>query len=205
MRGRNLDASQEPRAKADMHQPLTESILKLFRERGDSQYGREPVTQAEHALQAACFAEKAGADSALIAAALMHDIGHLLHNLDDDAPERGIDDRHEVLAADWLESRFGPEVVEPVKLHVAAKRFLCTTDPSYLGQLSPASVLSFKLQGGMMSEEELATFRGSPFYESAIRLRKWDDAAKIPEMVTPSIDYFGSHLDRVLVSNRERQ
>ena len=181
----------------------TIAILRLFRDRGGSQYGREAVSQQEHALQAAFFAENAGASSALITAALLHDLGHLLHHLDDDAPERGIDDQHEILAAEWLERRFGPEVVEPVKLHVAAKRFLCATERDYLAQLSPASVLSLGLQGGLMTDEEVALFRSHPFCEAAVALRRWDDAAKQPQFVTPPIEHFARHLDRVAKSDFE--
>ena len=181
----------------------TITIIRLFQDRGSSQYGREAVSQQEHALQAAFFAETAGASSALIAAALLHDVGHLLHHLDDDAPERSIDDQHEVLAARWLQRRFGPDVVEPVRLHVTAKRFLCATEPDYLAQLSPASVLSLRLQGGLMSDEEVTLFRLNPFCEAAIALRRWDDAAKQPQFVTPSIEHYARHLDRVANSDFE--
>ena len=137
------------------HCAITIKVIQLFQKRGGSQYGREAVSQQEHALQAAFFAETAGVSSSLIAAALLHDVGHLLHQLDDDAPERGIDDRHETLAAQWLERRFGPEVVEPVRLHVDAKRFLCATEKDYIAQLSPASIVSLRLQGGVMSDDEV--------------------------------------------------
>lgn len=180
------------------HQATTLEILQLFRERGESQYGKEPVSQQEHALQAAYFAERAGADSPLIAACLLHDVGHLLHHLPDDAPEQGIDDHHETLAGRWLERRFGPEVVEPVRLHVAAKRYLCTTDEAYLGELSPASVLSLKLQGGTMSAAEVEAFRLHPHCAAAVSLRRWDDAAKVPHLATPNLEHFAAHLDRAL-------
>src|SRR5262245_38387505 len=103
----------------------TDEVLALFRQRGGSQYGGEAVTQLEHARQAATFAEREGAAPALIAAALVHDVGHLLHELPDDAPDRGVDDRHETLAAAWLAQRFRPATVAPVAMHVAAKRYLC--------------------------------------------------------------------------------
>ncbi len=181
----------------------TITLLRLFKDRGGSQYGREAVSQREHALQAAFFAETAGASSSLIAAALLHDVGHLLHHLDDNAPERGIDDRHEILAAQWLQRRFGPDVVEPVKLHVAAKRFLCATEPDYLEQLSPASLLSLRLQGGVMSDEEVTLFRSHPFCKAAVELRRWDDAAKQPQLETPPIEHYARHLDHVANSEFE--
>ena len=185
------------------HCAITIRVIQLFQKRGGSQYGREAVSQQEHALQAAFFAETAGVSSSLIAAALLHDVGHLLHQLDDDAPERGIDDRHETLAAEWLERRFGPEVVEPVRLHVDAKRFLCATEQDYIAQLSPASIVSLRLQGGVMSDDEVRLFRSHPFCEEAVALRRWDDFAKQPQLVTPPIEHFATHLDRVAKSDFE--
>ncbi|MFO0950473.1 MAG: metal-dependent phosphohydrolase [Isosphaeraceae bacterium] len=149
--------------------PVTDEVLALFRERGGSQYGKEAVTQLEHALQAATFAERDGAAPALVAAALLHDVGHLLHDLPDDAPDKGVDDRHEGLAAAWLKPRFGPDVVVPVALHVDAKRYLCAVDPAYFGILSAPSVQSLALQGGPMSPEEVARFESRPFFQDAVR------------------------------------
>lgn len=183
------------------HHATTVEILRLFQERGQSQYGHEAVSQQEHALQAAFFAERAGADASLIAAALLHDVGHLLHSLPDDAPEQGIDDHHETLAARWLERRFGPQVVEPVRLHVDAKRYLCATDEDYLRQLSPASTLSLKLQGGVMSATEANAFRSHPQCEAAVALRRWDDAAKIPQLTTPDLEHFAQYVDQALQPN----
>lgn len=180
------------------HHPVTLEVLRLFHEHGSSQYGGESVSQEEHAVQSAFFAERGGAGSTLIAAALLHDIGHLLHNLPDDAPEHGIDDAHEVLAADWLGTRFGAEVVQPVLLHVAAKRYLCATDPDYAGQLSHPSIVSLRLQGGPMSEEEARKFQTLPFHEAALSVRRCDDAAKVPELVTPPLEHYAVHLDRAL-------
>ena len=121
-------------------------IRGLFSRRGGDQYG-EGVTQREHALQAAAAAEGDGAPDAQIAAALLHDIGHLMHDLPDDIADRGIDTKHESLASAWLSQHFGPEVSEPVRLHVAAKRYLCRTEPDYWSRLSAASKQSLALQG----------------------------------------------------------
>ena len=187
------------------HCSATFEILNCFKCHGHSQYGSEAVSQQEHALQAALFAEQAGAGPALIAAALLHDVGHLLHDLPDDAPERGIDDHHETLAARWLEKRFGAEVVEPVRLHVAAKRYLCATEDDYLSQLSPPSVLSLKLQGGPMSEDEVLKFRSNSHFAAAIALRRWDDAAKIPNLLTPNLEYFAQFLDQAATGDGEAQ
>jgi predicted HD phosphohydrolase len=139
-------------------------------------------------LQAAHLARQAGAGAGLITAALLHDVGHLLHDLPDDAPDEGVDDRHEGLAARWLSRWFGAEVVEPVRLHVAAKRYLCAVEPSYLGQLSRSSLVSLELQGGPMSEDEVAGFRASPHHAAAVALRRWDDTAKDSAAVVPGLD-----------------
>lgn len=176
---------------------VTDEILAMFREKGHSEYGGEAVTQQEHALQAATFAEREQAEPALIVAALLHDVGHLLHSLPDDAPDRGIDDHHENLAARWLRKHFGPAVVEPVRMHVAAKRYLCAVDPEYFGLLSPPSIQSLKLQGGPMSEAEANDFAAGPHAEAATRLRRWDDRAKDPEMKTPDVEHFARYIDQV--------
>src|SRR5262245_32648121 len=167
---------------ASHHHSTTDEILRIFRQRGGSQYGGEAVTQLEHALQAATFAASEGATPALVTAALIHDIGHLLHDLPEDAPDQGVDDRHETLAAAWLARRFAPAVVAPVAMHVAAKRYLCAVDADYYGQLSQPSVQSLALQGGPMALEEVQNFESRPFFQDAVRLRRWDDAAKIVGM-----------------------
>ena len=176
-------ASEEP-------SPVADEVLELFRQRGGSNYGSEAVTQQEHALQAATFAERDGATPALIVAALLHDLGHLLHDLPHDAPEQGIDDRHEVLAGPWLRERFGRDVWEPVVLHVEAKRYLCAVEPEYAAQLSPPSVLSLKLQGGPMTSEEIDRFEKRHFFREAVRLRRWDDEAKIVGLKVPPLSHF---------------
>ena len=179
----------------------SEAICRLFQHRGDSQYGGEAVSQLEHALQTALLAQKEQADDALIAAALLHDVGHLLHGLPDDAPDQAIDDVHENRAADWLIKHFGPRVTEPVRLHVAAKRYLCAVDPNYLGLLSTPSVTSLRLQGGPMSAKEVLDFETNPYYKAAVRLRRWDDTAKVPGLPTPTLQDLIEILDRVTVSD----
>lgn len=174
--------------------PTVEKILNLFRERGDSEYGGEPVTQLEHALQCATLAESEGAEASLIAAALLHDVGHLLHQLPDDAPDQGIDDAHEELGYRFLARTFGDDVAEPVRLHVPAKRYLCATDAEYLSKLSEPSVVSLQLQGGAMDDAEVAKFEAGPFAKDAIRLRRWDDEAKVVDLKTPTLDHFAQYL-----------
>lgn len=170
-------------------------ILGLYRKRGDAAYLGEPVSQTEHALQTAWAAEKAGAGSALIASALLHDVGHLLHDLPEDCALAGIDDAHEVRGQLWLRRYFGPDVTEPVRLHVAAKRYLCATDPAYRALLSEASLRSLQLQGGSFTADEVTQFRHDPYGEAAVALRRFDEQAKVPGLPTPSLEHFRPYLE----------
>ncbi len=172
---------------------VVDEIANLFDRGGGSLYGGEAVTQQEHALQAARLAEKSAAGAPLISAALLHDIGHLLHDLPDDAPSGGIDDRHEQLGERWLVQHFGTDVTEPVRLHVAAKRYLCAVEPDYFAALSPTSVQSLKLQGGPFSADQVQSFESSPFFREAVELRRWDDEAKIVGLRTPDLAHFLSY------------
>lgn len=181
-----------------MPSPITQEILDLFNTNGGSMYGGEEVTQLEHALQAAILAKLSGATDNLIVAALLHDIGHLLHDLPDDASDKGIDDVHEALAAKYLDTYFKPSVVEPVKLHVAAKRYLCATEAGYYDTLSTPSKTSLAFQGGIMTVTEVAEFELNPFYKDAVALRRWDDLAKDPTMETPTVDYFTNAIENTL-------
>jgi len=184
------------RLKQDESQDVVAAILELFHKRGDSDYGREAVTQLEHALQTATLALESSATSELISAALLHDIGHLLHDLPDDAPDQGIDDHHERVGFHFLKSHFGPATYEPVKMHVDAKRYMCASRPGYYETLSEPSQISLRLQGGPMNEAEAAQFESNPHYKAAIELRIWDDTAKDPEKQTPPLEAFESHLRR---------
>ncbi|OCR00200.1 phosphohydrolase [Oscillatoriales cyanobacterium USR001] len=168
---------------------LTE-ILHILRSRGHEQYGGETVTQLEHALQCATIAKEQNASPELIAACLLHDFGHLIHSLGENAAENGINDRHEYRAIPWLEPLFPAAVTEPIRLHVQAKRYLCAVNPTYFAELSPNSQQSLTLQGGIFSPEETATFLSLPFAESAIQLRLWDEQAKISGQITPTLDDF---------------
>jgi [1-hydroxy-2-(trimethylamino)ethyl]phosphonate dioxygenase len=174
---------------------IVEEILDLFVKKGAAAYHGESVSQEEHALQAAELAEREGAPDALVVAALLHDVGHLLDGQDEDLAERGVDGRHEEAGCAWLSRHFGPEVTEPIRLHVAAKRYLCAVDPSYLAGLSPASRLSLKLQGGPMNPAELAAFEGNAHYRDAVRLRLWDDTAKVPGLKVPGPSHYRDRLE----------
>jgi predicted HD phosphohydrolase len=126
---------------------VADEVDALFVEKGKASYFGEAVSQLEHALQAAYFARQEQAADHLVVAALLHDVGHLVQDIPEDIADRGIDARHEETGELWLAQRFGPEVYSPVQLHVAAKRYLCATDPGYFSRLSPASVQSLHLQG----------------------------------------------------------
>ncbi len=177
---------------------MVQKIVDLFNEKGHSLYGGEAVTQMEHALQAATYARKNNASDALITASLLHDIGHLLHALPDDAPDHGVDDLHEELAALFLEKYFIKEVVEPAKLHVQAKRYLCFVDAGYYNTLSEPSRQSLALQGGIMNAEEAAEFEKFENYKEAVLLRTWDDLAKDPTMQTDPIEAFAPYIANTL-------
>jgi [1-hydroxy-2-(trimethylamino)ethyl]phosphonate dioxygenase len=167
-----------------------EDLIDLLNNRGGSAYFGEPVSILEHSLQAAHSAEVAGAGSAAISAALLHDIGHMLHGLDEEIAHRGLDGMHEEIAAEYLAPWFGEDVTTPIRLHVPAKRFLCWRDRDYFSRLSPSSVESLALQGGPMDEEEAAKFLRNPFAQTAIALRQWDDEAKVPGLSVPNAGYY---------------
>jgi phosphonate degradation associated HDIG domain protein len=173
-----------------MEKEIVEFIVELFNNKGGDLYGGEAVTQLEHALQTAHFAEQENASNALIAAALLHDIGHLLHDLPDDATDKGIDDVHEELGAQFLEKYFLKEVVEAVKLHVNAKRYLCLMEAGYYSTLSPTSQASLILQGGIMTNKDKEAFEKNEFYREATKLRRWDDLAKDPTLITKPIEFY---------------
>lgn len=156
----------------------------------------EAVSALDHALQCAQLAEWAGASSSLVAAALLHDIGHFA---DDEVVSLGdaVDDEHELRALPLLAQGFGAAVLEPIRLHVAAKRYLVADEPAYRATLSPASVHSLMLQGGPMSPVEAAAFAALPFARDAVALRRWDDLAKTPGRPTPSLAYYLALLDDV--------
>lgn len=165
------------------------TIHAAFAKRGNDHYG-EGVSQLEHALQCAAFAERDGASNALVVAALLHDIGHLLHDLPEDVADQGIDTQHESIGSSWLSQHFGPEVSEPVRLHVAAKRYLAATEAGYFALLSDASKLSLKLQGGPMSPNEVQAFRAERYFADAVRLRRWDEEGKIVGFKGPGPKHF---------------
>ena len=182
-----------------MTDPVT-IITDLFDSEGAADYLGEPVTQAAHMLQAAALAERDGAPAALVAAALLHDVGHFTVTVTGRDLMRGTDNRHSEQGANWLARWFGPDVTEPVRLHVDAKRYLCATEPGYLDQLSPASVYTLGVQGGPMAGAERAAFEARPHAAAACRVRRWDDAAKDPAAGHPPLGHFVPLLRGLLTS-----
>lgn len=166
--------------------------------RGTGAYGLSDVSQLDHALQSAALAAKEGLGDAMIVAALFHDIGHLIAEEDVDLAAQGIDDRHEEASGDVLARLFEPDVSEPVRLHVAAKRYLCGAEPGYYNVLAADSKRSFDLQGGPMSDRELRAFEALPHYEAAIVLRRIDDAAKQPGLEVPGLGSYRAMADRLV-------
>jgi phosphonate degradation associated HDIG domain protein len=181
--------------------PLGSVLSDMVEKHGSDLYGGEPVTQLQHALQCAQLAENEGASPALITAALLHDVGHLLEDDFEDAPAHDQDRRHEELGDAFLSKWFGADVTEPVRLHVAAKRYLCAVEPGYFDALSPMSRHSLMLQGGPMSEAEVAEFEANPYCKDAVRLRRWDDRGKDPNTKTATLGYYLSYALRCVRLN----
>jgi phosphonate degradation associated HDIG domain protein len=176
----------------------------IFARRGAEAYLGEAVTMSEHMLQSAVFAARENPADELVAAALLHDIGHFTNEFGDDYIEQGIDNLHDEAGARLLEGFFPPVVVACVRLHVAAKRYLCSADPGYFARLSPASVATLKLQGGPMSGEEKQVFENGPYFREAVRVRLWDEAGKVPGMQTPDFSDFAPLLQRVVDRHFEK-
>ena len=167
-------------------------IEALFAAHGDESYG-EGVTILAHMLQAAALAESEGASDALVIAALLHDVGHFLQPTDDSFGYH----KHDRSGGDWLARRFPPEVSEPVRLHVQAKRYLCAVEKDYFAKLSPASVHTLSHQGGQMSADEVRAFAASPHHDSAVRLRRWDDSGKVTGIVVRNLSFYRPTMTRL--------
>jgi phosphonate degradation associated HDIG domain protein len=179
-----------------------DAIAELFAGPGGQDYLGEAVTIGEHMRQAGALAEAAGAPAPLVAAALLHDVGHLLGEknrggLGGSSPRASTDARHGTGGARWLAQWFGAAVTEPVRLHVAAKRSLCATEPGYFALLSPESVRTLALQGGPMTAEQAAAFEALPYARDAVTVRRWDDEAKDPAITPPEFAYFAPLLESV--------
>jgi phosphonate degradation associated HDIG domain protein len=174
-------------ASRDRLAELMEEISAIYEGSGARPYGLHHINQRQHALQAAALAEAQGLSSAMVIACLLHDVGHMVHDLGENSAAHGVDDRHEAVGAAWTAARFGPGVSEPVRLHVAAKRYLCAAEPDYAAGLSKESRISLALQGGAMSAAEQQDFLALPFAREAVALRRIDERAKDPKAVTPTL------------------
>ena len=167
-----------------------EDISLLFARRGAEQYSGEPVTQLEHALQTAHLAEQSGAGDELVTACLLHDLGHLLNDQGETPSLRGVDDTHQTFALPFLRGLLPDGVLDPIRLHVDAKRCLCATRAGYHARLSDDSKRSLQLQGGIFSEAEAAVFLNQSGARDAVMLRLWDDLAKQSGLGTPPLAHF---------------
>lgn len=177
---------------------IVDFIADIFERQGADSYLGEAVTMSEHMLQGAQLAEQAGAGDELVAAVLLHDIGHYTSEFPPDAQDQGIDNRHNEAGAAVLAPYFPKSVTDCVRHHVPAKRYLCATDPDYFARLSEASVLTLKLQGGPMSAQEVEAFRRLPNLDDVLRVRIWDDEAKVAGRKTPSFSHYVPLLRRVV-------
>ncbi|NKC12024.1 MAG: HD domain-containing protein [Gammaproteobacteria bacterium] len=160
-----------------------DTIVSLYARRGQAAYG-ETVTVNQHSLQCAALARAQGAPNTLVIAALLHDIGHLLEHADDEFGYH----RHDEAGGAYLARLFPPPISEPVRLHVAAKRYLCAVEPDYLARLSHPSMHSLQQQGGPMREEEITRFKEEPYYQAAVRLRRWDESGKVDNLAIGQFD-----------------
>jgi predicted HD phosphohydrolase len=170
----------------------------IFERRGGEEYLGEPVTMAEHMMQGAHLAEQQGEEEVIIVATLLHDIGHFTSEFGAFSMDDTHDKRHEEAGAQVLEHFFPSLVVDCVRHHVAAKRYICGTDPNYFAQLSAASIHSLKLQGGPMDAAEIARFERNPNIKEIVRVRHLDDAGKIAGMITPGFAHYAPMLQRVV-------
>jgi predicted HD phosphohydrolase len=172
----------------DVVSALMTEIVDVYEGCGARPYGLYQINQRQHALQSAAHAESQGLSSAMVIACLLHDIGHMVHDLGENPAARGVDDLHEAIGSAWAAARFGPGVSEPVRLHVAAKRYLCAVEPTYEAGLSKDSRISLALQGGAMTPAEQGDFLATPFARDAIALRRIDERAKDPAAITPTLE-----------------
>ncbi len=179
---------------------MLEEIKSYLEVAGENLYGNESISQLEHAKQCAMHAELDGSNPALIASALLHDIGHLVDKKFQTGQVNEIDRHHEAIGAAYLSKSFPPSVTEPIRMHVLAKRYLCATQEGYFESLSPASVRSLKLQGGVFTDSEATEFIRQPFAEEAVKLRRWDELAKVPECKTPTLQHFMRFVDETYIS-----
>ena len=175
-----------------------EIIINAFRDRGDRSYG-EDVTELEHAMQTAEFAKQFGEPDAIVLSCLLHDYGHMLHDLGEDIAHQGVYAQHEELGAKLLQGLFPEHILDPIRLHVAAKRYLCWKELNYIQGLSASSLLSLQLQGGPMSDLEATAFAALPHYQAAVQVRRYYDMGKVPGMKTASLESYRALIEKFLL------
>lgn len=200
----NCGVEQHDQASPRSWRPAVEEILRILRESSGTSYFGEPVSQLEHALQAAQCARDAGASEEAILAALLHDIGHLVAGPEAEHESGvGVID-HDAQGAEFLRARgFSERVIALVEGHVNAKRYLTATNPEYLAKLSPASLQTLALQGGPFSDEEAVAFRAHPCFREMLQLRSWDEQAKRTDWTTVSpLDSYAEMLERHLLAQQ---
>ncbi len=180
------------------HRTIVAFLADIFERRGGEEYLGEPVTMAEHMLQGACLAQRQGEEEKIIVAALLHDIGHFTSEFGTFSMNDTHDKHHEEAGALVLERFFPTIVTDCVRYHVAAKRYICATDPKYFDELSEASIHSLKLQGGPMNAEEIAAFEKLPNFREIVKVRYLDDAGKVAGMATPGFSYYAPMVQRVV-------
>jgi predicted HD phosphohydrolase len=177
-----------------------DTLAEIYEGRAGRPYGLSGVHQRLHAVQSGVLARAQGGTASFVVAALLHDIGHMVHELGEHPAAAGIDDRHEAIGAHWLAQHFGADVVEPVRLHVAAKRYLCATEPDYFSRLSSDSVESLALQGGPMNRDEQDRFEQLPSWRHAVALRRIDEVAKDPAGPCPPFSAFEADIIAALMA-----
>jgi phosphonate degradation associated HDIG domain protein len=175
-----------------------DQIFAVFQSHGDRHYG-ENVSELQHALQTAEFAKQFGETEDVILCCLLHDYGHMLHNLGEDIALKGVDAKHEEIGAELLKDLFPQAILEPIRQHVAAKRYLCWKIPAYADGLSDSSRLSLQLQGGPMTDEEAQAFEANPHYEACVKVRRYDDMGKVPDMPTADLEGYRPLIEKYLL------
>ena len=178
-------------------QQIVDEIINKY-QNNNSLYIGEKVTITEHMIQTAMLAEENHSSESLICACLLHDYGHFIIEDPDRLVSKSIDGKHEDIGFNFLNNYFRSEVVEPIRLHVQAKRYLCRKK-SYRSALSEASKVSLKLQGGIMSDAEKEKFTSLKFHHDAILLRKYDDDGKIPNTKIKKIEDYRNLINSQLI------
>ena len=184
---------------------IVDFIGSIFEKRGDEEYLGEPVTMGQHMLQGATMAEQSKEPDEIIIGTLLHDIGHFTSEFGTFSMEDTEDRYHEDAGAAVLEQFFPKVITDCCRHHVAAKRYLCATDPEYFQKLSTASIHSLNLQGGPMSEAELKDFEKNPNLKKILKVRLYDDAGKIPDMITPSFWHFAPLVQKMVDSHSSKE